>query len=301
MDLRELIRNDKQLKEALSLVVDGSLLYQPFIISDDLEVGEGLNLAENYANVKHVTDTNVYAADTQPFGTRVLATDKEYFRKQNQQYRDFYNFITDTVCEMNANDVSKLSVGEIGCNSGLNLFNLAVRGAKYCAGYDWTDYKKSFAWLNKVLGTKVDFFKGGWDNLYHRFDAGNIQEFDIMINTVFTNHQCDPLQFLAYICDRARKGVFLCILTSGAPGTCLEYPNEQQANLLENSVRFPLNFNNGMAPTYELLMLCLKKLGFEDVTRLSRQLDDPNWQRFNDGFSMFYAKRTSNIKSAYWK
>jgi hypothetical protein len=30
-----------------------------------------------------------------------------------------------------------------------------------------------------------------------------------MMNTIFTNHQCDPLQFLAYICDRAKVGVFL--------------------------------------------------------------------------------------------
>ena len=36
----------------------------------------------------------------------------------------------------------------------------------------------------------------------------DVPEVDVMLNTVFTNHQFDPMQFIAYCCDRSKKAVF---------------------------------------------------------------------------------------------
>lgn len=299
MDLRPYINDTRQLNQGIELIKANSLCYQPFILHDEIEVGEGQNQVDRYINVDSPFDLNVYAKDID-FGSRKLAPDKDYFRKCNAEYREIYNFIKDTIYSFNDKDISDLSFAEIGCNSGLNLFNLAKTGAKHCVGYDWNNLHPTFNWLNEVLGTNVEFVQGVWDNLFHNFTTQDLPEVDIMINTVFMNHQCDPLQFLAYICDRAKKGVFLSVLIDGDKGSMLRYPDERN-DVIENGYKFPLNYNNGIAISKNLLEASFKKLGFDDITEVYPNISNLKWSFFTSGFRMFYAKRTDEIKSAYWE
>ncbi len=300
MDLRPYIKNTRQFNQAIELIKANTLCYQPFILHDDLEVGEGQNLVDRYINVESVFDLNVYARDID-LGGRKLVTDKDYFRKCNAEYRELYDFIKNTIYDFNNKDLSDLSFAEIGCNSGLNLFNLAKMGAKHCVGYDWNNMGPTFNWLNEILGTNVEFVQGTWDNLLHNFTTKDIPEVDIMINTVFTNHQCDPLQFLAYICDRAKKGVFLMVLMDGSEeGAVLSYSAERN-DILENDSKFPLNFNNCVAISKNLLECSLKKLGFGEITEAYPSVSNLKWSFFTRGFRTFYATRTADVKSAYWK
>lgn len=299
MDLRPYIKNTAHLNQGIELIKANSLCYQPFILHDDLEVGEGQNQVDRYINVESVFDLNVCAKDID-FGSRKLAPDKDYFRKCNAEYREIYDFITETIYNFHNKDISDLSFAEIGCNSGLNLFNLAKMGAKHCTGYDWSNLQPTFNWLNEILGTNVEFVQGIWDNLFHNFTTKDIPEVDIMINTVFTNHQCDPLQLLAYLCDRARKGVFLWILMDGDKESVLRYPDERN-DILENDLKFPLNLNNCVSISKNLLESSFKKLGFEEITEVYPNISNLKWSFFTSGFRMFYAKRTSDAKSAYWE
>jgi hypothetical protein len=207
MDLRPYIKNKTQVENGISLIKSKHLCYQPFIISDEIEVGEGQNFCDHYKDVTSVFDLNVYAKDIDLDG-RKTAPDKDYFRACNAEYRYLYDFITESLQPL-IPALNTLEFAEIGCNTGLNLFNMAHAGAKSCVGYDWNQMQPVFSWLNDVLGTNVKFQQGVWDNLQHKFSNMDIPEVDIMMNTIFTNHQCDPLQFLAYICDRAKVGVFL--------------------------------------------------------------------------------------------
>lgn len=156
-----------------------------------------------------------------------------------------------------------------------------------------------FAWLNDALKTNVKFVQGSWDNLYHRFSRSEIPEVDVMINTIYTNHQCDPLQFLTYICDRARKGVFLWVLMSDSSKCVIEYPSGPPHEIFDTERSFPLYFNNDVRISRSLLNMMMNRLGFE-IMEIHPNIPGEKWGYFFDDFKMFYAKRIKNIKSAYY-
>jgi hypothetical protein len=301
MDLRPYIKTPQQVARGIDLIRSNLLFYQPFIIADDLEVGEGQNFSDNYKDVKSVFDMNVYAPSAN-VGKRRQPQDLAYFRRCNAQYRALYDHVRDQIIAQLGNDISDTSFTEIGCNTGLNLFNLAVAGAKSCHGYDWSDMSPVFSWLNDVLGTDVRFTQGIYDNLRHRMRDMDIPETDVMINTIYLNHQCDPLQFLCYMCDRARKGVFLwTLINSDKEGCSIQYPPAPPHEILNDGKSFPLYFYNGVALSRPLLELSLKRLGFEDITALPPFIAGRDWKNgFQQGFQMFYAKRTKDIRSAFW-
>lgn len=301
MDLRPYIKNAAQLEKGLSLIRENHLFYQPFILADDIEVGEGWNLREKYAGVNNVFDLNVYAPN-HDVGQRLKANNLEGFRGANQEYRSIYVHIADQIEKRLKNPIDNYSFAEIGCNTGLNLFNLAMRGAKSCHGYDWNDLQPVFGWLNELLGTNVEFSRGVYDNLYHHFKDGlEVAEVDVMINTVFTNHQCDPLQFLAYLCDRAREGVFLWALIHASHNdSCVIYTDQMSGDILDKERPFPLTFYNGVLISEKLLFTSLKHLGFDEVEALDVYYPSPKWHEFQEGFRMYYARRTRDVKSAYW-
>lgn len=300
MDLRQYINNKAKLDQGIELIKKGDLFYQPFILADDVEVGEGQNAADRYAGVSTVFDLNCYAPNFD-VGARKQPSDLKYFRSCNEDYRRIYNYVADTICKQFNNDISQLSFAEIGCNTGLNLFNLAKRGAAKCKGYDWNDMSDVFRWLNSILGTNVEFQRGTYDNLYHNFNGGTVEEVDVMINTVFTNHQCDPLQFICFLCDRARKGAFLWALTEKDDKCAIHYPAAPPHDILDTGRKFPLYFNNDVRLSEGLLLLALKRLGFGDVQIVERFVPNDKWNYFQQGFSMYYATRTSDVKSAYWQ
>lgn len=301
MDLRPYIKNEEQLTRGVEFVRSGQLFYQPFILAGDVEVGEGQNQHDDYRGVTAITDYNAYAPRYK-LGNRKPPSDPAFFRKCNQEYRDIYSYVADQICTLAGGSIEKYTIGEIGCNTGLNLFNLAQRGAKSCYGYDWNDYSAFFGWMNGLLGTNVHFKQGVYDNLYHHFKNGvDVEEVDIMINTVFTNHQCDPLQFLAYLCDRARKGVFLwALIHSGHKDAAVLYTSDIAGDILPKDRPFPLSFYNGVVLTEPLLRVSLKYLGFSELEPIDKFVPSPAWDRFQEGFRMYYARRTENVKSAYW-
>jgi hypothetical protein len=58
--------------------------------------------------------------------------------------------------------------------------------------------------------------------------------------------------------------------------------------------RFPLNLNNGVSLSRNMVNLTFKHLGFEEVTDLTPPVLE-HW-----GWGYFYAKRTADVKSAYY-
>src|SRR5262249_39687885 len=150
MDLRPyLVGRDDLLREGISLVQAGKLWYQPFILADGIEVGEGQNLAENYQACQSIFDGNVSLSlayrGLWKNNPRKLAPEPEHFSNCNERYRFCYKRLADIVAWHV--DLSSVSVLEVGCNSGLTLFYLAKMGANRCCGTDWTHYEKVFAWL----------------------------------------------------------------------------------------------------------------------------------------------------------
>lgn len=312
MDLRKFITTPSQIEQATKFVENGTLFYQPFILQDGLEVGEARNFCKRYDGVDNPFDLNVYSSKSimrnwdRKF---IYESEKDYFTKGNAEYRACYQEMRDAIIKYSGLDPKKMTVAEIGCNTGISLYYLALEGAK-CSGYDWNDMSNVFGWLNSIMNVDVKFKRGVWDNLRHRFLVGDnerevefdIPEVDIMINTVYTNHQFDPLQFLAYICDRAKVGVMLQVLIDDKDECCLYFPSlpPHEEVIKGEHLPFPLNINNDMRMTKKLLFQTLNKLGFGEIISIRPDIKNLEWEYFLDAHRMFFVKRTSDIKSAFW-
>src|ERR1700687_5365729 len=124
MDLRPFITQKALLERGIEFIRNGELFYQPYILADNVEVGEGQNLHDEYHGVTNVSDYNVYAPNYN-VGTRKQPLDLNHFHTCNQEYRELYTYIAEQICKHTGGPISDYTFAEIGCNTGLNLFNLA--------------------------------------------------------------------------------------------------------------------------------------------------------------------------------
>ena len=301
MDLRRyLVGRDDLLREGISLVQTGRLWYQPLILADGIEIGEGQNLADGYQGCQSIFDGNVALAlehhGLWERNSRKLATDPTYFSECNERYRLCYKRLVETIASRV--DLQSSSILEIGCNSGLTLFYLATMGAKHCCGADWTDYQDVFGWLNRVLGTNVQFHCSTYDNLVHRFST-RIKPADVVVNTVFLNHQSDPLHCLAALADLAQKGLMLWILLNDDPHMSVRYGDVSGIHDLGAKKLFPLSFHNNVTLSKSLLLASLRRLGFGKVEFFPQPESGPSIPpKAMAPFTLVYATRTSDVRSA---
>lgn len=304
MDLRPYRLSASQLEEAVRFIRDGSLRYQPFIFADTLEVGEGQNLHDRYPDGLFVNQ--VYADRDLGLG-KVQTSDLAHFRACNAGYRNLYEHFADAIAGHFEDRMGDLDFAEIGCNSGLHLFNLALRGARSCTGYDWNEMGPLFAWLNRILGTDVAFHRSTWNRYNHQLDGADAPEVDVMISSVFLNHQFDPLQHIAYICDRSREAVFLWVLAASPqphPYVVAYSPSMEMIPEGKDVAGFPDFLNNGISISEPLLRIILERLGFTDIQTIEPPDVDAEWQQFCKGFRAYLAIRTSNRRSTFlqpWK
>ncbi|HEY3384851.1 MAG TPA: hypothetical protein VGK32_24080 [Vicinamibacterales bacterium] len=304
MDLRPFITTTEQLERGLEFIRHGELFYQPFILADEIEVGEGHNFCKGYAGATRPGDFSIHAKGID-IGPYQPPADVGFFRECNAEYRRLYDHIADAICRHAGDRLGQFSIAEVGCNTGLNLFNLAVRGAGSCCGYDWNDMTRIFGWLNSLLGTNVRFQTAIYDSLSHHLAKGVVlPEVDIIINAMFLQHQCDPLQALCFLCDRARHGIFLWVETGlETADQAVLYPSTPYLAYFDTGLAFPLNFNQEVRISEPMLLRALRDLGFEDVDVFERFLPglSPRWEQFQRTFRMYYATRTHRRKSAYWR
>jgi hypothetical protein len=295
MDLRRLLNGRPDLlKEGLDFVCEGEFCYQPWILADGIEVGEGQNFVDLYRDASGRYDNNIYLSPPHSHHllggpARKLASDPDYFARCNQSYRLCYERIVDIIAEKN--DLATSTVFELGCNTGLILFYCALRGAK-CFGTDWVDYSRQFDWLNRVLICDVRFRQGVYDNLSHRLDS-DPGEFDILVNSAFMLHQSDPLHCLSYLADRARKGLLLWIHLLDRDEAAIHFDPLNDLQDLGRGKPFPLSIHNGVRLTKRMLVDSLRSLGFAQVDFYPSP--SPG---ILDTFSIIYASRTSDVRSA---
>lgn len=304
MDLRTHLTDKALFEEGIALIQRGDLWYQPFILADGVEVGEGQNLEDQYRDCKSLFDNNVYLSETYRHywngNRRKLASDGEYFHRCNSKYRENYCMLSDIVIARMGGDISGMSFLELGCNTGLNLFNLATRGAGSCMGVDWTKHGPVFDWLNRVLGTNVVFRQGFYDNLWHAIPGVEVPEADVVLNTVFLNHQCDPIQVLCYLGDRARKGLFLWVLLEDrGDDLTVTYAPVAGVHDIGAGRQLPLSFHNNVRISTALLKDCLKQLGFGEIEFIPYPRIE-NITKSLQGFQMVWARRTDDQRSAFW-
>src|SRR5262245_51549479 len=96
MDLRPYLKDRPELlQEGIGLIQQSRLWYQPFILADGIEVGEGQNLEDHYKDAKSIFDCNVFLGkgfEHVLAGTdRKLAADGVHFAASNRKYQLCYD------------------------------------------------------------------------------------------------------------------------------------------------------------------------------------------------------------------
>ena len=367
MDLRKYIKTEEDLQKAIQFILNGTLFYQPFIIHDNIIVGEARNFIKQYSDVNSIYDYNLYSKGFPELeninGIKrniISEEEKDFFIKINDEYDYLYDFCINEIIKELDEPLENLSFGEIGSNTGIALLKLCEKGAKECYGYDWTNYEKLYKWYKEILNINISFRQCGWDNLYHRIlikdeysvkiekienflkkiirrskinspesyysfeqllwrrdkhlKTYDIPQVDVMLNTVFTNHQFDPLQFISYCCDRSKKAVFFWALID------IYNPNEYSLFFPESSPHekiissenrdFPLNYNNNVRFTEKLFRNTLSQCGFGEVKKIIPEVSEDfyrwgigKWgdKEIEGSWRLFIGKRTSDKKSAFFK
>jgi hypothetical protein len=295
MDLREYRLSDEQIKAGAKLVASGNFRYQPYIISDRLEVGHGWLLHDRRRGGESFFDGDYFADPEMGIELGKPVSDLETFRLRNSEYRGLYDLAADKIVEFMGGSIDGKSVAEIGANAGLHLYNLRRRGAGRCVGYEKNDVGPIYRWLNDITGLGVELQSGFWLSLEHRYVPEDLPEFDIMVSSHVLNHMSDTLHHLAYICDRAREGIF--IWTSVQQGDELfrvQYP----LGTAFAGDPFPLNLNVGIGYSETGLRASLAALGFDEVHHIPVAPPSPGWAGFLERFQMYFARRTRPDKSA---
>jgi SAM-dependent methyltransferase len=290
MDLRHKNLTVQSLRDIHRFIIQRKLAYQPFIFTDTLEVGEGLKFHDGETSAG-----NVYWENADPRVRDLLVTEPIRFRDANQQLRIIYEHFLDTLVVQLGGDISQLTFAEIGCNTGYLLHGLAIRGAKRCLGYDFTNNVEVFAWFDKVLGISNEFYFAEWDSLTHCLRYAELPEVDVILSVAVTCHLADPVQHLAYLCDHARKAVFLWAPVNDQSDLTISFGSPSK---YPNALDWPLSFDNDVRLSIPLVRLCMTQSGFEDIFEVQPPVLPQRWREWYFFQRGYVAFRTKPIKTA---
>jgi SAM-dependent methyltransferase len=209
MDLRKKMRKD-QVGRAKSLALRGLLNYQPFVFSDDLAVGAGMNIIGN-ERLRKAETPSIWCSSLTPqeaatdYAVRQVARPevREDFLTANERMRRYYDDLVDKT-EAALGSLKGFSTLDVGCCSGYFPISFALRGAKNVVGMDRVDYSQSIGLLNEICGTRVQFRMHSYDG-----SIKSNEQFDLVSSIAVLCHLSDPLQHLSWLGSSARKALLV--------------------------------------------------------------------------------------------
>lgn len=296
MDLRSLHLSGERLDEVRQFIVERKVYYQPFVFSDELEVGEGLAFQKNVFS--HERKPAVYWPGGPNELRTILTTNQELsaFREANQNLRRIYDHLADFVCRSLDSKLGELDFAEFGCNNGYFLHSLMRRGARRCIGFDFTDNSAVFKWFNEALGTHAEFSVAEWDSWLHTVRYAKVPEVDVFMSIAVTCHIPDPIHHISYLCSRSRKAVFIWSPRNWSDDLSISFGNPGR---FPGGLGWPLSFDNEVRPSPKLLELTLKQCGFETLIDIPVPQNLGIWQGWFNSHAGIMAIRTSDPQTAY--
>ncbi len=267
MDLRKYIKNSDQLEEAKQLIIEGVLGYQPFIFSDSLETGVGLEFEEGeYLGLAYYPDIDKELIDKCPRLKRLILDIKyvNSFRKANETLSRLYDTFIDEICQK-VGDVTNTTFLDVGCNSGYFPISFALKGVKEAAGCDREhNFSKTINLLNQILGTNAAFLNTHYDSWTHTIE--NCKPYDVVTCVTVLMHISDTLFFLNTIGSLAKKALFIWTQLNDDPNNTIHYPDEPRGEYKDD--KFPLCFDYKIHPSVPLLYKSLELMGFKKFYEL---------------------------------
>jgi hypothetical protein len=290
MDLRNQNLSQEELDLVKGFIKTKQLCYQPFIFSDDIEVGKGLQMFK-----RDPDEPNVLWNENDIDFNGPLAKDKTLFRDCNEIYREiYYEHLLDSLIENLENDITGLTFSEMGCNSGYFPVSLSKRGAKRAIGYDIPNNSRLFDLFNNALSTKAEYRKAEWNSLEHKLYDSEFIETDVVLSVAVLCHMSDAIYHLAYLCDHAKKAIF--IYTTTNEDNCLSMSFGQ---LPKKAIDWPLNLDLNVSFSLPLLKLALCEAGFEDFREIKCPELPKQWEQFSYTKRAFMAFRTHSRKTVF--
>lgn len=295
MDLRPIRLSAEDIERVKPFIQARKVYYQPFIFSDDLEVGEGLAFSRrlyshDYKPAVHWPDGPEELASILVRGDQLAD-----FRAANGMLRRIYDHMVDFLCT-GLGEAKGRTFAEFGCNTGYFLHALAQRGAAGCTGYDFTDNRDVFAWFNEVLGTNSAFLQAEWDSLTHLPRYADMAEADVVMSIAVTCHLADPVHHLTYLASRAREALFLWVPYNGRDDLSISFGTP---GVFPGQLAWPLSFDNEVRPSLPLIEQCLRSCGFERLVRMPPPAELGDWSGWFESQVGILAFRTDRPATAY--
>lgn len=262
MDFRDRDLSPRTLRLAQQLILERKLAYQPFVFTDQLEVGEGLKFRDG----ESAEGAGSLRWDGAPGELDDIQTRRlDDFRQANAQLRVVYEHFVSSLLEAMGGAAGR-SFAEFGCSTGYFVHALALQGAADAYGFDFTNHTRSFELFREILGldpARHHFRYAEWDSLRHDVRYSPFPKVDATISIAVTCHVSDPLHHLAFLASRAKQAMLLFIPVNEDDGLTLrmappqKYPDHIEA--------FPLDFDNDVQMSRGLVHHTLGKLGFGEL------------------------------------
>jgi hypothetical protein len=279
MDLTAYIRTQADIEEAKALIAQSHFTYQPFLLTDDLEVGGGYEFINRRPGAGMVF-WPTYEDERDRFPGPTLKTIDPLlvseFRAANSALRQVYDGFIDQICE-HIDDIRAKKVVDIGCFNGYMPVGFARRGVLEAVGYDQDDRSGCFRFLNRLLGTNACFIHAGYDNV-----SGTIPgcaAADVVISMSVLQHMTEPFRHLHFLRSITDEALFLLTNVWDDDEYLIRYG---EPNVIFNYA-FPWCFDNSIYMSEKLLRKALEKAGFSVILDLEIRLPTTSVQADTHG------------------
>ena len=292
MDLRSRIRTPDDLAEVKHLISQTHFTYQPFRLSDDLEVGGGYEFLRRQPGAGLVYWPSYEAEKHRYPGYPLKTVDpslKTEFTAANAGLRAIYDGFVDQIAQRL--DIRALSVADIGCFNGYMPAAFALRGAPDAVGYDQDDRSGCFRFLNRILGIRARFIHAGYD-----LASGTMPgqpDYDLVISMSVLQHMAEPFRHIHFLRSLTRRALFLVTNVWSDEDLLVRYG---EPNAVFQSYAFPWCFDNSAYLSDRLLAKALEKAGFVRTENLEFRLP-PSEQQTETRGAHDYATQGEHAKT----
>ena len=129
------------------------------------------------------------------------------------------------------------------------------------------------------------------DSLNHQVRHTPFDEVDVCMSLAVTCHLADPVHHLTFLCSKARKAVFFWCPVNHRDDLSMSFG---EPGRYQNSLSYPVSFDNTVRLSAPLIRLTLEKCGFGNITEMpvpeNISPEFQNWVREQQGF---FAVRTA--------
>ncbi len=282
MDLRKYITSPDEVTEAKRLIASTHFMYQPFRITDDLEVGGGYSFLTRQPGAGLIYWPG-YSSEGEAFPGPDLVPYlidnrlKDEFQAANEAIRQQYEGWLDQICD-ELGPISERTVADIGCFNGYIPVAFSLRGAKAAVGYDIGDRGGCIEFLNRVLKTDAKFILGGYD-----LASGTMEGcpgYDLVVSMSVLQHMTEPLRHIHFLRSITREALFL--VTSVYDDNCYSIRYGEPNKIWRHD--FPWCFDNSVYLSKNLLLKALEMAGFSKIVQLQSRLPPGTIQAKSHGY-----------------